>query len=284
MSVKSFIQTIWSADILDDLERKCVLVQHCTTEYEGDCKYAQTVKILSVGDPTIGIYTGEEIEYEEMNDSEQLLVIDIRNYFAFLVDDVDKAQSVPGQREAFRKKAVNGLAKKRDDLIGKLVAGKAQSSADEKAKNTTYKEGATNIITASGKTQTAVKGAIDDAIVKLRENDFEGGGYIEITPAVYMIFKNNLIELNTNNPELIQRGQVGKYDTYDVYMTNGIYKDETHAHCIVRSKEAIAFAGQINNVEAGRSEKYFKDYIRGLDVHGVKIIKQNELVDVKIPV
>lgn len=283
MSTKSFIQTIWSADILDDLERKCILVNHCTNRYEGDCKYAQTVKILSVGDPTIGIYTGEEIEYEEMDDSEQLLVIDIRNYFAFLVDDVDEAQSVPGKRAAFRKKAVSGLAKKRDDLVGKLVAGVAQSSADEKAKNTTYKEGAKNIITASGKTQAAVKSAIDDAIVKLREKDFDDDGYIEITPAIYMIFKNNLIELNTNNPELIKRGQVGMYDNYEVYMTNGIYKDTTHAHCIVRSKEAIAFAGQIDKVEAGRSEKYFKDYIRGLDVHGIKIIKQDELVDVKIP-
>lgn len=59
MSVQHFIQTIWSKKIQDDLEEKCKLVQDCTREYEGDCQYAQTVKILAVGDPTIGNYTGE---------------------------------------------------------------------------------------------------------------------------------------------------------------------------------------------------------------------------------
>lgn len=283
MSVKNFIQTIWSKRILDELKRKCILIQNCTTEYQGDCKYARTVKILSVGDPTIGIYTGDKINYEEMSDGEQLLTIDIANYFAFLVHDVDEAQSVPGLRNKYQEKATDALAKKRDDLVGKLVAGVAQSSVDEKAKNTTYKEGATNIITASGKTQAAIKTAIDEAIVKLRENDFLGGGVIELSPAVYMAFKNNLVELNTNNPELIKRGQVGMYDTYEVYMSNGVYKDDTHIHCIVRSKNAIAFAGQINDVEAGRHQDYFADYIRGLDTHGIKIIKQKELVDLKIP-
>ena len=58
MAVTKFIQTIWSKKIQDDLEEKCKLVKDCTRNYEGDCKYAQTVKILAVGDPTVGPYTG----------------------------------------------------------------------------------------------------------------------------------------------------------------------------------------------------------------------------------
>lgn len=284
MSVKNFIQTIWSKRIQDDLKRKCVLVNNCTTEYEGDCKYARTVRILAAGDPVIGIYTGEKIDYEDMSDNAQELVIDVQHYFAFLVHDVDEAQSTPGLKNKFQEKATDGLAKKRDDYIGKLVAGKAQSSVDEKAGNSNYKEGAVNIITATGKTQAAIKTALDEAIVKLRENDMYGNGVIEMTPAVHNIFKNNLIELNTNNPDLIHTGSVGKYDTFDASMSNGIFKDETHAYCIVRSKNAIAFAGQINEVEAGRHQDYFADYIRGLDTFGAKIIAQKELVVVKIPV
>lgn len=284
MSVVNFIQSVWSKRIQDELKRKCVLVNNCTTEYAGECKYAKTVRILSAGDPTIGIYTGEKIEYKDMSDNSQDLVIDVQNYFAFLVHDVDEAQSVPGLKNKYQEKATDGLAKKRDDFIGKLVAGKAQSSVEEKAESTTYKEGATNIITATAKTQAAIKSAIDEAIVKLRENDMYGDGAIEITPAVHNVFKNNLIELNTNNPELIKTGAVGKYDTFDVSMSNGIYKDTTHAYCIVRSRNAIAFVGQINEVEAGRHQDYFADYIRGLDTFGAKIIAQKELVVVKIPV
>ncbi len=283
MSVQYFQQTIWSKKIQDDLEEKCKLVQDCTREYEGDCKYANTVRILAVGDPTIGNYTGKDINIEEMTDSMQELKIDVQKYFAFEVKDVDKAQSVPGLPEKYQQKAMRKLALTREKFIGALVAGKAQASNDEEAKNTTYKEGATHVITAAGKTQANIKTALDDAIIMLRENNFDDAGIIEIDPRTYKTFKDNLIELKTANDELIKRGVVGQYDNYDVKSTNNVYRDETHVYCIVRSNMAIAFAGQINEVEAGRMEKRFSDYVRGLDTYGAKIISQDELVCVKIP-
>lgn len=283
MSVTHFIQTIWSKKIQDDLEEKCKLVKDCTRTYEGDCEYAKTVKILAVGEPTVGIYTGEDITIEEMTDSSQDLVIDVQNYFAFEVKDVDKAQSVPGLPEKYQQKAMRKLALKREKFIGALVAGKAQASADEKAGNSTFKEGATKIVIATNKTKEAIKIAIDEAIVTLRENNFDDAGVVEIGPRDYGLFKNELIELKTANDELIKRGVVGTYDGYEVKSTNNIYKDASHSYAIVRSKEAIAFAGQINEVEAGRMERRFSDYVRGLDTFGAKIIAQDELVVVKIP-
>ena len=58
MAVTNFIQTIWSKRIQDALELNCKLVDNCTRDYEGDVKYAQSVKILGVGEPTIGAYDG----------------------------------------------------------------------------------------------------------------------------------------------------------------------------------------------------------------------------------
>lgn len=283
MSVKYFQQTIWSKKIQDDLEEKCKLVKDCTRDYEGDCKYANTVRILAVGDPTVGNYIGQDINIEEMTDSMQELLIDVQKYFAFEVKDVDKAQSMPGLPEKYQQKAMRKLALTREKFIGALVAGKAQSSADEEAGNTTYKEGAATVITATGKTQTAIKTALDDAIITLREKNFDDAGIIEIDPRTYKTFKDNLIELKTANDELIKRGVVGQYDNYDVKSTNNVYRDDTHVYCIVRSDKAIAFAGQINEVEAGRMERRFSDYVRGLDTYGAKIIAQDELVCVKIP-
>ena len=284
MSVQHFIQTIWSKKIQDDLEEKCKLVKDCTREYEGDCKYAQTVKILAVGDPSITNYTGKNpLNYEEMTDDSQDLVIDVQKAFHFRVNDVDKAQSVPGLPEKYQQKAMRGLALAREKFIGALVAGKAQSTADEDAGNDTYKEGATNVITAAGKTKGNIKAAIDDAIVMLREKNFDDSGLVEIDPRTYKTFKDELIELKTANDELIKKGVVGQYDGYDVKSTNNVYRDGTHVYCIVRSDKAIAFAGQINEVEAGRMEAYFSDYVRGLDTYGAKIIAQDEIVCVKIP-
>lgn len=284
MAVTHFIQTIWSKKIQDDLEEKCKLVKDCTREYEGDCQYAQTVKILGVGDPTIGNYLGQDITIEAMTDKGQELTIDVQKYFAFEVPDVDKAQSVPGLPEKYQEKAVKGLALTREKFIGKLVAGKAQSTKDEEAKNSTYKEGATTVVTAANKTKAAIRAALTSAIVKLRENNFDDSGVIEICPADYALFKEELIDLKTNNDELIKRGVVGMFDNYEVKSTNNVYNDGTHTFAIVRSKHAIAFVGQINEVEAGRMEKRFSDYVRGLDTYGAKIIDQNQIVCVKIPV
>ncbi len=268
MAVTNFIQTIWSKKIQDDLELKCKLVDNCLRDYEGDVKQAQSVKILGVGEPTIAAYDGsKDITIEEMSDKGQILTIDQANYFAFYVDDVNQAQSVPGLAEKYQEKAVHGLAVKRDEYIANLIKGVT-----------------TNVTTATALSKEAVKAAIDAAIVALRERNFDEEGVIEITPAVYNLFKNELITLSTNNPEYIKKGIVGVYDDFNVVMSNGLAKDTTHAYCCVRGKKAIAFAGQINEVEALRAEKRFKDIIRGLDTFGAKVIDEKRIQVVKVPV
>lgn len=272
MAVTNFIQTIWSKKIQDDLELKTKLVQNCLRDYEGDCKYAASVKILGVGEPTIGTYNSStDITIEEMSDKGQLLSIDQANYFAFYVDDVNQAQSVPGLKEKYQEKAVHGLAVARDTYVAGLIKGVTS-----------------NVTTATNLTREAVKTAIDAAIVALRERNFDEEGVIEITPAVYNLFKNELITLSTNNPEYIKRGIVGMYDGFEVMMSNNMAKDTSgsstkYAYCDVRGKKAIAFAGQINEVEALRAEKRFKDIIRGLDTFGAKVIDEARIQVVKVP-
>lgn len=272
MAVTNFIQSIWSKKIQDDLELKTKLVQNCLRDYEGDCKYAGSVKILGVGEPTIGTYNSStDITIEEMSDKGQLLSIDQANYFAFYVDDVNQAQSVPGLKEKYQEKAVHGLAVARDTYVAGLIKGVTS-----------------NVTTATNLTREAVKTAIDAAIVALRERNFDEEGVIEITPAVYNLFKNELITLSTNNPEYIKRGIVGMYDGFEVMMSNNMAKDTSgsstkYAYCDIRGKKAIAFAGQINEVEALRAEKRFKDIIRGLDTFGAKVIDEARIQVVKVP-
>ena len=253
MAVTNFIQQIWSKKIQDDLELKCKLVENCLRDYEGDCKYAQSVKILGVGEPTIGDYTGADITIEEMSDKSQVLTIDQAKYFAFYVDDVNQAQSVPGLREKYQEKAVHGLAVARDTYVATLIQGASNKTTVE--------------MTAEG-----FKEGVDEAIVALRNRNFDEDGVIEITPAAYNLFKNNLITLSTNNPEYIKKGIVGVYDGFEVIMSNNLKTPGC-----VRGKKAIAFAGQINEVEALRAEKKFKDIVRGLDTFGAKVIDENRI-------
>lgn len=329
MAVTNFIQNIWSKKIQDSLEMKTKLIDYCTRDYEGDCKYAQSVIILGVGEPTTSGYHGE-VDYEEMSDAGQTLTIDFAEYFSFKVHDINKAQSVPGLPEKYQEKSSNRLAQRRDINIGRLVAGKCISTIEEEkatyTKTTdtdiktykdyfiaktnsdgdtyykrvakpkkanianyyeitsgTYKDGATNITTASAKTQAGVKTAFDDAFVAMNLRNCDFGIRMEIDPATYSTFKNNLVELSTNNPELIRKGIVGMYNNAQVVMSNAIYNDGTNKYCMLRTKNAIAFAGQINEVESLRLEGSFADGVRGLDTYGMKIIAQDELQVVKIP-
>lgn len=268
MAVQNFIQTIWSKNIQDKLELKCKLVNNCLREYEGDVKYASTVKILGVGEPTIKAYDKNVgIEPEAMSDEGQELVIDQANAFAFLVDDIDKAQSVPGLAEEYQRKSVHGLAVARDTYIANLIKGVTG-----------------NVTEATDKTLEAVKAAIDAAIVKLRQRNFDEEGVIELTPAAYNVFKNCLITLSTDNPDYIKRGIVGMYDKFEVAMHNNMAKDSTHEYCDVRGRKAIAFAGQINEVEAFRHSTKFADVVRGLDTFGAKVIDKDRIEVIKIPV
>lgn len=270
MAITHFIQTIWSKKIQDALELKCKLVDNCLRDYEGDCKHARTVKILGVGEPTIGVYDNtKDITIEDMKDLGQELTIDQARYFAFFVDDVDQAQSVPGLKEEYQRKSVHGLAIERDTYVANLIKGVTDTA---------------NVTLATALTAEAVKEAIDKGIVALRERNFDEEGVIEITPAVYNVFKNHLITLSTDNPEYIKKGKVGVYDDFDVIMSNNMAKDEDYAYCDIRGKKAIAFAGQINEVEALRSEKRFKDIIRGLDTFGAKVIDKARIQVIKVPV
>lgn len=267
MAVTNFIQTIWSKSILDDLETKCKLVDNCLRKYEGDVDHARTVKILGVGEPTVSVYDGvTPLNYEEMTDKGQELTIDQQRAFHFLVDDVNQAQSVPGLREEYQRKATHKLAVERDSYIASLI------------------KSVSNATTAEALSQEAVKEAIDEAIVALRERDFDEDGVIEITPAVYNVFKNCLITLSTNNPEYIKKGIVGMYDGFKVIMSNNMAKDSTYAYCDIRGEKAIAFAGQINKVEALRHQGLFKDIVRGLDTFGAKVIDEARIQVVKVPV
>jgi hypothetical protein len=268
MAVTHFIQTIWSKKIQDDLELKCKLVDNCLRSYEGDCKYARTVKILGVGEPTITEYDGSTpLTYPKMTDKGQELVIDQGRAFAFFVDDIDQAQSVPGLKEEYQRKSSHSLAIAADTFIANLIKGVTS-----------------NVTTAKALTQEAVKEAVDEAIVALRERNFDEEGVIEISPAVYNVFKNCLITLSTDNPDYIKKGKVGVYDGFDVIMSNNMAKDSTHVYCDVRGKKAIAYAGQINEVEAQRSRDYFGDELRGLLTFGAKVIDEARIQVIKVPV
>jgi hypothetical protein len=77
MAYENFKPTIWSKYIQHELEKKAVLLDHCWRQFQGEVQHAKSVKILGVGKPSIGNYTGASIGTPEtIADSSVIMPID----------------------------------------------------------------------------------------------------------------------------------------------------------------------------------------------------------------
>lgn len=268
MAYSNFKKTVWSNHIQRALEKACVLVEDCNREFEGEAKNGARVKILGVTRPTIGTYAGTDIGApEEVSDSSVMLEIDQAKFFNFGVDDVDKAQSVEGLLPALLEESAAGLAQARDSYVASLAmnAGKVFASA-------------------SVTTAAAAKQAVDAAFTWLWSKDVKVTDevVIDVTPWFYNLFKDALTTLYTDNVELLRRGIVGMYNGAMVKISNNLHNDGTDDYLMVRTRRAVAFAGQISETEAYRPAGRFQDAVKGLDVYGAKVVRPNEMAAIKV--
>lgn len=268
MSYANFKPIIWSKHIQHELKKFTVFKEDCDYKFEGEAGKGKTVKILGVGRPTIGDYTGQKIGApENVPDSSVYLLIDQAKYFNFQVDDVDKAQSIEGLMPALMEEATRGLAENEDSYIAKALAKDAgQKSA--------------SLLIAD---EAAAAAAIDEAFVWLWENGVSGKDKVTIylSPKFYNLFKNRLVDLKTDNDDLIAKGIVGMYNSAKVKMSNNIYKTGGDEHIIVKTSKAYAFCNGIDETEAYRPEELFSDAVKGLDTFGGKMVRPKECYCVK---
>jgi len=273
MSYDMFKATIWSENIQRQLEGHLVLKQDCDFGYDGDAKRGEKVKILGVGRPTVGDYTGDDIGAPETVDGNYMfLEIDQSKFFNFMIDDIDRAQSINGLMDSLIKESAVALATEADSHIAKVIYDAA------------VEPGAENV-TASTKVATpeAAKKLIDKAFEDLWANGVQTNDTITITisPWFYNLFKDRLTELASNNSELIAQGAIGMYNNALVRLSNNLYNDGTDDFMIVRTNNAIAYAGQVNNTEAYRPEGLFADAVKGLYTYGAKIVRPKEMVVIR---
>ena len=88
----------------------------------------------------------------------------------------------------------------------------------------------------------------------------------------------------TSNEEELDKGCIGKFLGFRIYVSNNIVNAQNCHKCFARTKRAIAFAEQINEVEAYRPEKRFADAVKGLHLYGAKVVYPDEILVLDISV
>ena len=275
MAITNFQQTIWSRKIQTQLDTITSLKDHCDFQFEGDIKYAKEVKILNVVRPTIRTYVpGTSLTREAGTDGSQLLQINQYRYFDFEVEDIDKAQSVPGLIENLTSEATKGLSEEADKYVASLVATDVGLATPNVSVGT-----ATDI---SGVSDGGVA-LLEKGFQKLYENNCKVSDnyHLEITPEWYTILRPYIISLDTNNSDLIKKGYVGHYGNALISIENNLGTATVSSHscklAMLRTTKAIAFAGQIDKVEAYRPHDAFQDAIKALYVFGAKIVRPEQI-------
>lgn len=271
MAVANFKQTVWAKKIQTQLDTITSLKNHCDFEYEGEIKYAERVKILGVVRPTVRTYVpGTDLIRESGKDNSQFMDIDQFRYYDFDVDDVEKVQSKPGKIEKLTEEGNKALSEEADKYVASLVAKeKANLSSASSTDISGVTDGGISLIEGGFKT-------LYKNNCKVTDNYF-----LEIDPEWYTILRPEIITLDTDNSDLIKKGFVGKYGNALISIENllATWNDGTRdcILCMLRTSKAIAFAGQLEKVEAFRPQNGFSDAVKALYVFGAKIVRPEQI-------
>lgn len=267
--MSNFKPMFWSKYCQTELKKALILANCCDYQFEGEIKLGNRLKIVGAVRPTIQKYTpGKDLDIETLGNNSQYLDITESDAFAFEVDDIDEAQSMKGYLETQFDESKAALAESADAFVGK----QAQYA------NKNMMSDSTDISAL-----TSMLAPIDAAHIALYKNDVPATTelYADLTPEHIVGIRGELAELFTDNVEYVKRGAVGKYANTYLRMSNNLWSDGTDHYEMVRTKKAIAFAGQINKVETARKEKGFADIIKGLHVYGAKVVRPKELYVIK---
>lgn len=276
MALSNFIGTVWAANLLRALEKELVFGSALAVnrDYEGVIRgVGDTVKITSVGDPTIGDYTKNTniSDPETLTDATRSLVIDQAKFFNFQVDDIDKAQGANGVMPEAMRRAGYKLRDAADQFVAsKMVAGATT--------NTVGSTGTPISVDATNAYETLLRAGL-----KLDTQNAPAEGRFAVVPpwfAAVLATDDRFIGDNGAGA-VLQNGRVGEAAGFTLLRSNNVPLAAAGKFQIIAGvRDATTYAESIpeGTIEAYRPEKRFADAVKGLHVYGAKVVRPEELV------
>ncbi|MBE6634100.1 MAG: P22 coat protein - protein 5 domain protein [Ruminococcaceae bacterium] len=272
MAITNFIPTVWSENLLRSMDQQYVGISNCNREYEGEIlEKGSKVKICGLNAVTVGDYEKNQdlSSPEVLSDTAVELVIDQAKYFNFQIDDVDRAQSVPGLMDLALRNAASALAKEADKYVYSLVENAALEVVDPSPTPDSVIE---TIIKARTK---LMREGVNDP------NDI----VLEVSPEVAELILKSKLFNNLDSTDVMETGCIGNVVGCKVFVSSSIAElddaDGPCYACMMRTRRAIAFAEQLSEIEAYRPELRFADGMKGLHLYGAKVVYPREIVLMK---
>lgn len=275
MAITNFIPEVWSAAILEALRAKLVFPSLCNRDYEGDIREAgDTVHITGYDDVTVRKYVrGQAITVDDANDKEAaVLEIDQSDYFAFKVNDLDKAQAKADMTGKFTNSAAYNMMKNVENYISNLMDTAVETPAK----------------TVDVGTPADAYLAVVEAGRKLDvQNVPDEGRWLVVSPDFYSLLlqDSRFIEGTEAGHNTLLNGVVGQVRGFTVVKSNNVPRKSASPDTqsiLAGTNAAVTFAQQVSQVEAMRMQTDFADMVRGLDLYGAKVIRPECLTKITL--
>lgn len=265
MAVSNFIPEIWSRELLYSLKAALVGNSLVNRNYQGEItSEGDTVRIQTPSSITVGDYDGSDIDFQTLTSATQSLEIDKSKYFAFLVDDVDQAQANVNLMQSYMQEASFSLSDVADTaILAEYV------NAD-----------ASNVIADVTLSKSNIYDTMIEAKQNLGENSVPSmGRWAVLSPAEIALLEksDDFTSASALGDEVKRTGFAGRIAGIEVFESNNAAAGGSIRYLPYGYTGAITFADQIVSTEAGRREKGFSDFVKGLHVYGIKTVRPKGL-------
>lgn len=268
----SFDRNILAGQLNLALKARLVALGVTNQDYQGNIERpGDSVKIVRPAGTTIRPYENDtDITVDELAATDQTLVVEQSNYFAFYAHD---DESIARYAQAFVDEDSYALAAAADKyVLGKMADGAAS----------------TNQVTVAAPDEDEpldYLAAFREARAKLtKQNVPEGGRFAVIGPDDLAAIEENLSQRETDLGDWATvNGFQGMLSGFAVIVSNNLKETATYRHCVFGTRSGTTYAEAINQVELMRAPNRFADLVRGLHMYDAKVIRPEAIADVRVP-
>lgn len=272
MAISVSLPTIWSARIEEYLDKALVFVPAFTNNaYEGEAREGSTVKILSVGELTIGDYDGSDIDAaEDLTDAAATLTLNQKKYFNFRVLDTDDQFSAIALIDQGSQRAAYGIADTLDQYIASLHSSVSSSSPDN-----TYGDSTTPIDIGTDTGEVLAYDAHLELAERLDLANVPKTGRRAVYPSWFVrrLKKELGGRASGLGDNITLNGFMGELDGVQIYQSNNVVNTTDTKYKCMMGLPYITLARAIAKVETYRQEANFGTGVKGLYVYGAVMTK-----------
>lgn len=287
--LSAFNSEAWSQRLVVKLDQVNIVLPLINRDWEGDLRQNKSVQIRTPGNITMASYTrGAVLSYQDLAPVKETFTVNDGQYFAFEVDDLDKAQSDINAMDVYMKRAVVAL---NNTVESKLLAGLKVGTPT--ANQITGASSAAITIDSSSTAGIGIYPLFCQARTVLSNNNVPatpGARWAIIDPDTTSLLLQDtehfvragelgdkVVQYGTIGGDEVARtaanapGFVGMIAGFMVYETPHVVSTGTQGSGVrylqFGDNEGLTYAAQITEIEMLRLQTTFADAVRGLLLH-----------------